>query len=102
MNPTVHGQKTFTLDKRDESGVIIYDSESDEPLKETFIIPDYYPALMSEVDYLTLSKLDRHRAITRNSSKYPAGNPEPEIPLLSGIGILLRKMWFFHVQIWFK
>ncbi|MBJ9081850.1 recombinase family protein [Citrobacter sp.] len=88
LNPTVHGQKTFTLDKRDESGVIIYDSESDEPLKETFIIPDYYPALMSEVDYLTLSKLDRHRAITRNSSKYPAGNPEPEIPLLSGIGIL--------------
>jgi hypothetical protein len=57
-------------------------------LKETFIIPDYYPALMSEVDYLTLSKLDRHRAITRSSSKYPAGNPEPEIPLLSGIGIL--------------
>ncbi|WP_415347541.1 recombinase family protein [Enterobacter roggenkampii] len=88
LNPTVHGQKTFKLDKRDESGVIIYDSESDEPLKETFIIPDYYPALMSEVDYLTLSKLDRHRAITRNSSKYPAGNPEPEIPLLSGIGIL--------------
>ena len=88
LNPTVHGQKTFTLDKRDESGVIIYDSESDEPLKETFIIPDYYPALMSEVDYLTLSKLDRHRAITRNSSNYPAGNPHPEIPLLSGIGIL--------------
>lgn len=88
LNPTVHGQKIFTLDKRDESGVIIYDSESDEPLKETFIIPDYYPALMSEVDYLTLSKLDRHRAITRNSSKYPEGNPEPEIPLLSGIGIL--------------
>ncbi|MEI9756537.1 recombinase family protein [Enterobacter hormaechei] len=88
LNPTVHGQKTFTLDKRDESGAIIYDSESDEPLKEIFIIPDYYPALMPEVDYLTLSKLDRHRAITRNSSKYPAGNPEPEIPLLSGIGIL--------------
>ncbi|MCP5972813.1 resolvase, partial [Klebsiella pneumoniae] len=80
--------KTFTLDKRDESGAIIYDSESDEPLKETFIIRDYYPALMSEADYLTLSKLDRHRAITRNSSKYPTGNPEPEIPLLSGIGIL--------------
>jgi hypothetical protein len=40
--------KIFTLDKRDESGAIIYDSESDEPLKETFIIPDYYPALMSE------------------------------------------------------
>ncbi|EPL6060048.1 recombinase family protein [Klebsiella pneumoniae] len=88
LNPTVHGQKTFTLDKRDESGAIIYDSESDEPLKETFIIRDYYPALMSEADYLTLSKLDRHRAITRNSSKYPTGNPEPEIPLLSGIGIL--------------
>lgn len=88
LNPTIHGQKTFTLDKRDESGAIIYDFESDEPLKETFIIPDYYPALMSEVDYLTLSKLDRHRAITRSSSKYPAGNPEPEIPLLSGLGIL--------------
>ncbi|WP_239662408.1 recombinase family protein [Citrobacter freundii] len=88
LNPTVHGQKIFTLDKRDESGAIIYDSESDEPLKETFIIPDYYPALMSEVDYLTLSKLDRHRAVTRSSSTYPGGNPEPEIPLLSGIGIL--------------
>ncbi|MBD5755253.1 recombinase family protein, partial [Citrobacter freundii] len=88
LNPTVHGQKIFTLDKRDESGAIIYDSESDEPLKETFIIPDYYPALMSEVDYLTLSKLDRHRAVTRSSSTYPEGNPEPEIPLLSGIGIL--------------
>lgn len=74
LNPTVHGQKIFTLDKRDESGAIIYDSESDEPLKETFIIPDYYPALMSEVDYLTLSKLDRHRAVTRSSSTYPEGN----------------------------
>jgi hypothetical protein len=83
--------KIFTLDKRDESGAIIYDSESDEPLKETFIIPDYYPALMSEVDYLTLSKLDRHRAVTRSSSTYPGGNPEPEIPLLSGIGILFAE-----------
>lgn len=88
MNPTVHGQKVFTLDKRDESGAIVYDSGSDEPLKETFTLPDYYPALMSEVEYLTLSRLDRHRAVTRSSSKYPEGNPEPEIPLLSGIGIL--------------
>ncbi|WP_320704558.1 zinc ribbon domain-containing protein, partial [Enterobacter bugandensis] len=60
----------------------------EEPLKEIFVIPDYYPALISEIDYLTLSKLDRHRAVTRSSSKYPEGNPEPEIPLLSGIGIL--------------
>ncbi|MBY4839569.1 recombinase family protein [Pantoea sp. DY-5] len=88
LNPTVHGQKVFTLDKRDESGSVVYESDSEEPLKETFAIPDYYPELMSEIDYLTLSKLDRHRAITRSSSKYPEGNPEPEIPLLSGIGIL--------------
>lgn len=76
------------LDKRDESDAVIYDSESDEPLKESFTIPDYYPPLMSEIDYLTLSKIDRHRAVTRGSSKHPDGNPEPEIPLLSGIGIL--------------
>lgn len=88
LNPTVHGQKVFTLDKHDESGSIVYESDSEEPLKETFAIPDYYPKLMTEIDYLTLSKLDRHRAITRSSSKYPEGNPEPEIPLLSGIGIL--------------
>ncbi|MFV9160488.1 recombinase family protein [Enterobacter hormaechei] len=88
LNPTVHGQKVFTLDKRDESGAIMCDPDTDAPLKETLTIPDYYPALMSEIDYLTLSKLDRHRAITRSSSKYPEGNPEPEIPLLSGIGIL--------------
>ncbi|MCL9670035.1 recombinase family protein [Citrobacter sp. MNAZ 1397] len=88
LNPTVHGQKVFTLDKRDELGAVVYDSESNEPLKETFTIPNYYPALMSEVEYLTLLKLDRHRAVTRSSSKYPEGNPEPEIPLLSGIGIL--------------
>ncbi|MGM8382908.1 recombinase family protein [Enterobacter hormaechei] len=88
LNPTVHGQKVFTLDKRDESGAIMCDPDTDAPLKETFTIPDYYPALMSEIDYLTLSKLDRHRAVTRSSSKYPEGNPEPEIPLLSGIGIL--------------
>lgn len=88
LNPTVHGQKIFTLDKRDESGVVIYNSDSEEPLKETLTIPDYYPALMSEIDYLTLSKLDRHRSVTRSSSKHPEGNPEPEIPLLSGIGIL--------------
>jgi len=88
LNPTVHGQKVFTLDKRDESGAVIYDTETDEPLKETYIIPDYYPALMSEIDYLTLSQLDHHRAVTRSSSKHPEGNPEPEIPLLSGLGIL--------------
>ncbi|HHA2360926.1 TPA: recombinase family protein [Enterobacter ludwigii] len=88
LNPTVHGQKVFTLDKRDESGAIMCDPDTDAPLKETLTIPDYYPALMSEIDYLTLSKLDRHRAVTRSSSKYPEGNPEPEIPLLSGIGIL--------------
>lgn len=88
LNPTVHGQKVFTLDKRDESGIVIYDPDSEKPLKETFTIPDYYPVLMSEIDYLTLSKLDRHRAVTRSSSKYPEGNPDPEIPLLSGIGIL--------------
>ncbi|SAP40016.1 recombinase family protein [Klebsiella oxytoca] len=88
LNPTVHGQKVFTLDKRDESGIVIYDPDSEKPLKETFTIPDYYPVLMSEIDYLTLSKLDRHRAVTRSSSKYPEGNPEPEIPLLSGLGIL--------------
>ncbi|EMC8472609.1 recombinase family protein [Enterobacter hormaechei] len=88
LNPTVHRQKVFTLDKRDESGAIMCDPDTDAPLKETLTIPDYYPALMSEIDYLTLSKLDRHRAITRSSSKYPEGNPEPEIPLLSGIGIL--------------
>ncbi|MFX5222189.1 hypothetical protein ABTD21_20160, partial [Acinetobacter baumannii] len=61
LNPTVHGQKVFTLDKRDESGIVIYDPDSEKPLKETFTIPDYYPVLMSEIDYLTLSKLDRHR-----------------------------------------
>lgn len=88
LNPTVHGQKVFTLDKRDESGAIMCDPDTDAPLKETLTIPDYYPALMSEIDYLTLSKLDRNRAVTRSSSKYPEGNPEPEIPLLSGIGIL--------------
>lgn len=88
LNPTVHGQKVFTLDKRDESGAVLYDTESEEPLKERFIIPDYYPALMTEVEYLTLSKLDKHRAITRSSSNHPNGNPEPEIALLSGIGIL--------------
>ncbi|EQA1593517.1 recombinase family protein [Enterobacter hormaechei] len=88
LNPTVHGQKTFTLDKRDESGAVIYDSDTDEPLKETYTIPDYYPALMSEIDYLTLSQLDHHRAVTRSSFNHPEGNPEPEIPLLSGLGIL--------------
>ncbi|KAA1050863.1 recombinase family protein [Pseudocitrobacter sp. 73] len=88
LNPTVHGQKVFTLDKRDETDSVVYDPESDEPLKESFIIPDYYPALMSEVDYLTLSRLDKHRAVTRSSFKHPEGNPTPEIPLLSGIGIL--------------
>ncbi|MER1408239.1 recombinase family protein [Enterobacter cloacae] len=88
LNPTVYGQKVFTLDKRDKSGAVIYEPDSEQPLKETFVIPDYYPALISEIDYLTLSKLDRHRAVTRSSSKYPEGNPEPEIPLLSGIGIL--------------
>lgn len=88
LNPTVHGQKTFTLDKREESGAVIYDSDTDEPLKETYTIPDYYPALMSEIDYLTLSQLDHHRAVTRSSFNHPEGNPEPEIPLLSGLGIL--------------
>lgn len=88
LNPTVHGQKVFTLDKRDESGAVVYDSVSEEPLKETIVIPDYYPALMTEIEYLTLSKLDKHRAITRSSSNHPGGNPDPEIPLLSGIGIL--------------
>ncbi|WP_330982478.1 MULTISPECIES: recombinase family protein [Enterobacterales] len=88
LNPTVHGQKVFTLDKRDESGAVIYDSDTDEPLKETYTIPDYYPALMSEIDYLTLSQLDHHRAVTRSSFNHPEGNPEPEIPLLSGLGIL--------------
>ena len=32
-------------------GAIIYDSESDEPLKEHSLFRDYYPALMSEADY---------------------------------------------------
>lgn len=88
LNPTVHGHKVFTLDKRDESGAVVYDSVSEEPLKEEIVIPDYYPALMTEIEYLTLSKLDKHRAITRSTSNHPDGNPEPEIPLLSGIGIL--------------
>lgn len=88
LNPTVHGQKVFTLDKRDASGSVEYDPVTEEPLKETIIIPDYYPALMTEVQYLALAKMNKHRAITRSTSNFPQGNPKPEIPLLSGIGIL--------------
>lgn len=92
LNPTVHGRKEFILDKRDSSGQLqkqkCVDEEGNEYFeieKETFVIEDYYPALMTESDYLTLASLDKVRAATRNPAK---GDSLQEIGLLSGIGIL--------------
>lgn len=92
LNPTVHGRKEFILDKRDLNGKLMkkrvlneFGYESFENDKEQFIIEDYYPALMTETDYLTLATLDKSRAAIRNPSKNVYLQ---EIGLLSGIGIL--------------
>lgn len=92
LNPTVHGRKEFVLDKRDLNGALVRKRHIDESgdeywlnEKETFVIEDYYPALMTETDYLTLASLDKSRSATRNSVN---GNELREIGLLSGIGVL--------------
>ncbi|OAT17092.1 putative phage recombinase [Buttiauxella gaviniae ATCC 51604] len=95
LNPTVYGRKEFVIDKRDSAGMVIYQSCLDdegneyyEPEKETLVIHDYYPALMTEADYYTLLSVDKRKAVTRKTNKHPEGNPNPQIPLLSGIGVL--------------
>lgn len=92
LNPTTLGRKEFVLDKRDQNGQLVkkkcVDSDGKEYFenqKETFVIEDYYPALLTETDYFTLANLDKVRSATRNSAKSDSLN---EIGLLSGIGVL--------------
>jgi len=81
LKPALYGEKKITLDKRDSNGMLVNNE------KETFIIPDYYPPLISETAYFNLIKIDGQHSVERNDRLRSKGE-KPDIPLLSGISIL--------------